>query len=402
MNNGGSHRIIEVIAESIDIPESTYEKAERRYKDIGNWLGRDGSACARHDPHIFPQGSFRLGTVNRPLSGDEEYDLDLACELRTGISKGTHSQLQLKKLVGAEIESYRESRGIQEEKEEKHRCWRLGYQDQMKFHLDIVPCIPEEERLRQSVKSAMLRQGSVDWLAQTASAFTVAITDDRHPGYRSITNEWNISNPEGYARWFESRMKLAEELAGKRVALKQADVDNVPVYKWKMPLQRCVQILKRHRDVMFADRPEVGPISVVITTLAARAYAGESTVDDALRGILKNAGALVFGQKPRIANPVDPAEDFADRWGTKEGSALKLEQNFRLWLVQARADFDVIGASNDPQFISEQATKRFAASPDTAMLKQALGISSFSIPSITGKPKSHDIVHPAKPWTRLS
>ena len=138
MNNQTENSIIEVLIEAIDIPESTYDKAEQRYKDLGDWFGREKSICAPYEPHIFPQGSFRLGTVIRPLNMDEEYDLDLACELRNGIFKGTHSQEQLKKMVGSEVETYRDYRGIENEKEEKHRCWRLQYKDDIKFHMDIV------------------------------------------------------------------------------------------------------------------------------------------------------------------------------------------------------------------------------------------------------------------------
>ena len=87
MNNQTNNTIIEVLAEAIDIPESTYIKAEQRYRDLGKWLGRGDSVCAPHDTHVFPQGSFRLGTVVRPISGEEEYDLDLACELQKGIAK---------------------------------------------------------------------------------------------------------------------------------------------------------------------------------------------------------------------------------------------------------------------------------------------------------------------------
>ena len=35
-----------------------------------------------------------------------------------------------------------------------------------------------------------------------------------------------------------------------------AKVDDVPPYEWKTPLQRSIQIMKRHRDVMcFARIP---------------------------------------------------------------------------------------------------------------------------------------------------
>ena len=49
--------------------------AEARYKDLAVWFGRPETPCYRFDPHTYPQGSFRPGTV---VSG-EEYDLDFGC-----------------------------------------------------------------------------------------------------------------------------------------------------------------------------------------------------------------------------------------------------------------------------------------------------------------------------------
>ena len=398
MGNQTDKTIIEVLAETIDIPESTYDKAEQRYRDLGEWLGRDNSICAPHDPHVFPQGSFRLGTVVRPLSGEDEYDLDLACELQKGIAKSTRSQEQLKNLVGVEVESYRNYRGIEDEKEEKHRCWRLLYKDDIKFHMDIVPCIPEEEQRRQNIRAAMTKQGSEELLAETVSAFTVAITDNRHPQYRSLADEWNISNPEGYARWFEFRMKLAQRFLEERVLVtKAANVDELPTYQWKTPLQRCVQILKRHRDVMFINHPEAKPISVIITTLAAEAYTGETNVDEAMRNILRNIESLVSPQSPRIPNPVNPAEDFAEKWGTREGLSMRLEDNFWMWVEQAKTDLEIMKSSDNLKSIIQQATEKFAASPDVSILKGVLGV---AVPTVMVKPKNHTIINPAKPWIR--
>ena len=39
-----------------------------------------------------------------------------------------------------------------------------------------------------------------------------------------------------------------------------------------------MQILKRHRDGAFADRPDVKPASIILTTLAAHAYNQEETL----------------------------------------------------------------------------------------------------------------------------
>ena len=81
--------LLERIAKALDIPESYHERAVKRYESIGAWLERDESSVARYRPEIYPQGSFRLGTVTKPLSDVEEYDLDLVSELslqKTGTS----------------------------------------------------------------------------------------------------------------------------------------------------------------------------------------------------------------------------------------------------------------------------------------------------------------------------
>ena len=71
----------------------------------------------------------------------EEYDLDLACSLRDGVTNQSHTKFELKTMIGTELELYRKAIGITSEVDEKHRCWRLDYQDELSFHMDIVPCI---------------------------------------------------------------------------------------------------------------------------------------------------------------------------------------------------------------------------------------------------------------------
>ena len=85
--------LLKVIAEALDIPESYFEQAKKRYESIGEWLERDGSEVALYRPEIYPQGSFRLGTVTRPISERDEYDLDLVSEL--SLDKGSITQQML-------------------------------------------------------------------------------------------------------------------------------------------------------------------------------------------------------------------------------------------------------------------------------------------------------------------
>ena len=69
MSDHNTRSIVEEILTSLDIPESAYDKAEARYKDLGGWFDREEAKCSPFGPHIYPQGSFRLGTVVRPLHG---------------------------------------------------------------------------------------------------------------------------------------------------------------------------------------------------------------------------------------------------------------------------------------------------------------------------------------------
>src|SRR5687768_7532803 len=60
-------KLLETIVEHLDIPRSYYEKAVARHKSLGDWLCRPESKLAVFQPHVSAQGSFRYGTVVRPL-----------------------------------------------------------------------------------------------------------------------------------------------------------------------------------------------------------------------------------------------------------------------------------------------------------------------------------------------
>ena len=390
------------VSESIEIPDSAYDRAESRYNDLGEWLGRPESTVHDYDPEVFPQGSFLLGTVTRPLDEDGEYDLDLAVKLRRGVSKQTHTQKQLKIMLGSELEDYRLARSIQEVLDEKQRCWRLKYQDELSFHMDVVPCIPEDKHRRGTIKEAMLAADTAEDLADEVANLTVSITDNKRPDYDTICPEWEVSNPQGYARWFASRVRLAERAV--LMAEKRAEVEELPTYKLKAPLQRCIQILKLHRDLMFKNDPDRAPISIIITTLAARAYQGQEDVGEALLRIVSTMGDYINAQTPRVPNPVNPDEDFSDKWDTEEGRSLGLEENFWRWLYQAQADFANMATTQDADDLAKLAEKSLGIRLDAKSLRERLGQSAAAgAPAVSGgeehpTPSKRRLQNPPKPW----
>jgi hypothetical protein len=251
----------------------------------------------------------------------------------------------------------------------------LNYADTLKFHLDIVPSIPESIERRRLIKEAMVQTRIPDDLALRLADLSVSITDDRLANYRFVDDNWKLSNPEGFALWFEYRMKLAKTLLESRaLQAKATKIDDLPAYRWKSPLQRCVQILKRHRDIEFAKVPDGKPASIIITTLAARAYQGETEVADALHTILTTMGTLVSPTTPRAPNPVNPAEDFTDRWRDPSSGHHNLEMKFWSWLKKAQSDFDAIVKERSPELLTEAARSKFGVSLDTKELGSILSV----------------------------
>ena len=84
---------------------------------------------------------------------------------------------------------------------------------------------------------------------------------------------WQCSDPIGFAAWFHDQMR--DQFIQRRALLadeRAAQIDDVPAWEVKTTLQQAVQVLKRHRDIYFADRQSLKPASILVTTIAGRAY----------------------------------------------------------------------------------------------------------------------------------
>lgn len=328
--NNEINDIFEKVATELDIPDSIYEQVVERYKSVGRWLGREASGVMRLEPIIYPQGSIQLGTVVKPINDEDQYDIDLVCEL-VKLDKGEITQHKLKDLIGIEIKGYANANSMNSRPTEGRRCWTLEYSNTSKFHMDILPAIPDGDSFTESLES---RGFFNQW-----SANGIAITDNKSRTYDQHSYDWPQSNPKGYVMWFRSKMQraLLNEM--------KAHVEPVAQYKIKTSLQQAVQILKRHRDIMFAGALDDKPISVILTTLAAHAYNGELTVTDALLRIVNNMEYHIGLRNgfAYIPNPSNPNENFADKWRDHP----QREQNFKNWLRQVKNDFNAIFVYDD-------------------------------------------------------
>ena len=306
-------QLIDVAIASFDIPDTMYELAVRRYEDVGFWLSR----CAEQrgtTGEVYPQGSFRLGTVVRPIGPKDQYDIDMV--YRRDVGKASISQAKLKADAGTDLQKYvvRGPEGSPNLEQGK-RCWTLIYVSEP-FHIDVLPAIPDPDGIRDSI----------------------LLTDVN-------LREWQHANPIGYSQWFRGRMteefmRLRKEAA---VTMAKMDVEDVPDWRVKKTtLQRTVQALKRHRDIYFQHRAEYRPTSIIITTLAARSYRGAGALYNVLVKVTEDMPRHIeypYGV-PWIANPVQPEENFADRW---RGDPI-LRTSFFEWIERAHADFNNLGS----------------------------------------------------------
>jgi len=303
--------ILELICQQLELTETQRQSAENRYMAIGRWLAEDNSPALK-TATIYPQGSVALQTTVRPWQ-QQEFDLDLVCHVM-GASALT-SPTALKQLVGDRLKA---NATYEQLLEEKPRCWRIIYADE--FHLDITPSIrnPECPNGGELVPDKKLRQ-------------------------------WKASNPRGYRQWFDELAALRPmvRLEAVDMAKVRAEVEALPgPSRFKGVLRRGVQLSKRHRDVYFSETPELAPISIILTTLAARSYAacvGSRTYEtdlDLLRDVISGMPSQIEirGEGRRrqyfVWNETTNGENFAEKWN----SDARLAEAFYRWHSRALAD----------------------------------------------------------------
>ncbi|MGJ0741610.1 nucleotidyltransferase domain-containing protein, partial [Enterococcus casseliflavus] len=296
-------KIFHHISESLNISRTDNEEIVNSYKAVGSYLGELEEEL---NISIFPQGSLSLGTIIKPLATDRngEYDVDLVCRITNGQNL---TPKEVKNIIGNRL---KQSKLYSEKLDsEGKRCWTLNY---YKYHMDILPCIPYS----------------------TSEFDTKIVLTEKIDSGEYV---FGLSNPKGFRNWFTNEMldifNESREAFSKR---NNVDIEEVKLYQVRTPLQKVIQILKRHRDIAF-EGEKYRPSSIIITTLAAKAYNGEQDLFTALSNIIYNMEKYIeidqYGNY-NVYNPVDSTENFTDRWRDNP----ERKDAFFSWLLKAKSD----------------------------------------------------------------
>jgi hypothetical protein len=315
-------------AAEISLTAAQYDAIDTHYEAL------QGILDAASDPilsgaHIFVQGSIRSRTtiLPHPLSTGEhsEVDADAVVWLpnASNVAVETYNALEKRLRMGTRT---------RQAPTRKNRCVRLHYEDDSpRFHMDVTPARNAPGNLETNGNGALL-------------------VPDINSG------AWKHSAPAAYADWFaevcdaeialaSGEQQLLEEHERLLAKSTQEPLPDHDSYVDFHPLRAAVKLLKAHRDTMFQPSPvrDLRPISIVITTLAARAYkqiARESVITprrsaDALIEIVERMPRFIEGTPEArvVRNPVNEAENFAEKWVGPDGA--HLETAFYDWHREA-------------------------------------------------------------------
>lgn len=236
------------------------------------------------------QGSYKYGTLIKPVHLGEEYDVDLGVYFEWGSGENIEPTAeQLRRWVQSELLEYRsQCKDVSSVCEPaKERCSRASYQHQ--FHID-TPTYHLN-------------------------------TDTGKRRLACLTQGWEDSDPKAFYQWFRDARAGGEQ----------------------DQLRRLIRYLKAWAALSFDDIPDSRPSSIFLTVLATEAYLslGHPLLfgiadDDALISIIKTMHSRLHEDRC-IQNPACDTEENINRM-SQEAWAAFLPRLDTLLDVAERAD----------------------------------------------------------------
>lgn len=364
--------VTEELFKQIDITPTQYETAKQHYEAVAKCLN-DG--CVADD--VYTQGSFAFGTVIRPFKEGRDANFDIDLVAQSSDDKLLTSPRAIKQSVGKCLLESQYHKNLLDP-DEGRRCWTLNYapKDGIGFHMDVLPCVQEEADIIRQIVLANIPP------ARAIKAIAITEFNKEEDKYK-----WSMGNPRGLIDWFKeiNAPYLTVVSDNQRRALVRSQhydsIESVPEPLLKSPLQRVIQLFKRHRDVRFDRQADYAcrPISIIITVLTAQIAAAKklynASVQELLYAvadeiaqyadlnsdyciyhaeILKQNNAVLIRRDNNgwyLGNPVNPFENFAERWADDNNAKARA---FFKWVEWVREDFAFERADSADKFASLQ------------------------------------------------
>lgn len=287
--------ILAEIALNLQLPPGLHALAVDRYGAVCRYIDRPGSPLEGRVSSFYPQGSMAIDATISTRGTDDEYDLDAVVE----IIGGNEGPEELLDLLEAALNGYPVSRI-----ERKTRCITLYYADGM--HLDVTPA----RRLALKEKEGVIAHAKKG---------------------KPQEHRYVPMNAYGFCAWYNDRTPIEERFAlalNRELYAKHgftfdaAEVEEVPEQTpllIKSVATVALQLIKRHRNILYADGAGRMPPSVVLSCHAGHAAVpGMGLADMVMRQARWTARAIDQAARQNklldVANPEFFEERFTDRW----------------------------------------------------------------------------------------
>lgn len=349
------------VVEKLDISPNLFKNAQSKYEALAAFLNEHGIEAT-----IYPQGSFALGTVTRPIKKTDSPSYDLDCICQVSGTKTEYTPSGLRDLIEQTLISNDTYDGKLVKWEE---CFTIKYAEVngVSFSIDLVPAVSDSN----DVIDNLIKKGLSRQVVDTSIAIP---RQNSEKIYRWISN-----NPKGFKKWFDeinAPYLLYAQKYAERGIFESASVEELPNEVRRSALQRVIQVLKYQRDTYYSklsDGDDIKPISALITTMAARIASNydkkDCSVFELLQYVLNELEkcihqtemtfeefALQYDNSPvisykngkwSVSNPADPDDNLADKWNADN----RIPKTFFNWVTTIKKDlFELLEQNDEKQF----------------------------------------------------
>jgi hypothetical protein len=288
------------VAVNLQLPPGLHSQVGDRYEAVRRYAERKGSPLHGLIVRFYPQGSMAIDATISMRGTDEEYDLDIVAELDLYVWADPDAVLDL---LYEALKDYPVSQKV----ERQTRCVTIRYADGM--HLDVTP----------SVRFAST--------PDRESQIFHANTD------KPASEHYHVRmNAYGFAEWYRGRtpieLRFAEEFSRRfydahGLSMRaDAEFDDVPDQTplvVKNTATVALQLLKRHRNVAYANATGRIPPSIMLSCFAGHSAGGASTLSDMVVRQARITAEEIRraddrGERVKVTNPALHTECFTDRW----------------------------------------------------------------------------------------
>jgi hypothetical protein len=374
-------RLVEDIGRALEPSPTQLATLERSYRSTSEFLVECPELKGFLE-EIHPQGSRQMGTMTRPLRSKEGFDIDLVARMNRSawnVYSGDGGATKLMNQLHSALRRYADEHSLKLLR--WSRCATLEYADGM--CADIAPII--------DAPHSTAPYGEYH-----------GMIPDRD------LRSFHPTNPKGFSLAFSQIAAITPFFHGIALdsvveATRKADITPLPDTEVFAPLLcRLIQMMKLHRDALFADEAvkDLRPSSILLTSLAASSYKLRAQVPhfdqlDLLLDIIRTMPTLItkeftsYGQVQWIVdNPTAPGDNLASSTDSYEK-----QQAFTQWHRKLHDDvlavIDTVERRAGLDQVADQVSRAFGDKAGTAlrkaqMVRQSQQRSIGKVISITG------------------